>query len=1084
MSETRWFRKISMGLGALTTLLALALPVGAVTLEQTPEGYIARLASGESVVDGWWAIWSERRSVHPPVGVLDIIELGPGAFSLTDSLGNRLLHYRSSHSDPFLPPLLVRGAGALETSIRCTVHRLDDACAVSLVGLTFEDLSFLSDHGHRAPIVRVSNADLTLRRFRLVGQNVWVPEHRGAIGVFNGNLTIEDSVLSGNQISGGDGLIQFGDNRPAFTARIVRSVLAGNHAPALIALSSYYGSRLEIVQSTLAENAGGALLAGFYGESVSVSRSILSGGPNPVVQLNVEDSFTGAEPRLVDDGLGLFVPRPASPVVDRLPCEEPGLDLRGEPTGVAASYLLPGTTPCDFGAVEARHSFCQATDRGTVACEDGEIDRAEVAELGCRLLGGLLDCTGGEETIVTSLASGESVVAGDAELLLQTDGNLVLYDEGVALWAMGTQQSSCIGRYAELRADGRFVVVSDPQAAGGARVCFDAGVVGERVVLREGFRGQPAQLLIEQAEGVVTWITGYPVAAESSFASLGARFRPGDALTLSGAAARMEPTGEFVLYDTIDGVETPLWSLGGGAECSGTEARFRADGRLVVGEEGSGCLASSQPPAGGTVLRLERTPLGGASLALYDAVGEVLWRVPRSLTSEAHCGDFPAGSPNGVYAVTDRTGTERQVYCDMSGGGWMLVGKVFRSHTGTSNLPEPADWWVTGTGQVEALVPGTVDWVGGSGYAAYGARWLADLDLAVARFDVIAEHADPFGDIGDATSGQTGTWYKDASTIATWFSPADTSATPVCDTEELTCEQEGRIMETNDGTFLEGMVLPVGSGPIHLRPDIDSRPEFDGVCSFTFNRPEWADSAAEHWGNGLDVWVKAAAREPTRCTDLPAGSPDGIYTVVDPAGAERQVFCDMSGGGWMLVGKVFRSHTGTSNLPEPADWWVTGTGQVEALVPGTVDWVGGSGYAAYGARWLADLDLAVARFDVIAEHADPFGDIGDATSGQTGTWYKDASTIATWFSPDDTSATPVCDTEELSCGQVGRILETNDATLLEGMVLPAGSGPIHLRPDSDSRPEFDGVCSFTFNQPSWLDSAAEHWGNGLDVWVK
>ena len=133
---------------------------------------------------------------------------------------------------------------------------------------------------------------------------------------------------------------------------------------------------------------------------------------------------------------------------------------------------------------------------------------------------------------------------------------------------------------------------------------------------------------------------------------------------------------------------------------------------------------------------------------------------------------------------------------------------------------------------------------------------MADLDLGLARFDLIAEHADPFARIADATPGQTGTWYKDASSLATWFTPSDSAPTTVCSEPDLSCGQTGRILRTDDGTWLEGMVLPVGSGPIHLRPDGDRLPAFDGVCSYTFNRPEWLDSAAEHWGNGLDIWVR------------------------------------------------------------------------------------------------------------------------------------------------------------------------------------------------------------------------------------
>jgi hypothetical protein len=243
-------------------------------------------------------------------------------------------------------------------------------------------------------------------------------------------------------------------------------------------------------------------------------------------------------------------------------------------------------------------------------------------------------------------------------------------------------------------------------------------------------------------------------------------------------------------------------------------------------------------------------------LGLEDSIVVGKWRMPEPLGLPGRCSDFPAGSSDGVYTVFDHDGVGREVYCDMSGGGWMLVGKIYRSHAGASGIWEPSDWWTAGTGQSQALVPGTVDFTTGTDYASYGSAWLADLELSVARFDLIAEDATAFERIEDAVAGETATWYKDPSTIATWFSTSDFVASTVCETEALDCGVTGRILLTNDATRLEGMILPMGSGTVHIRPDVDKRPEFDGVCSYTYNDSGWADDAAEHWGNGLDIWVK------------------------------------------------------------------------------------------------------------------------------------------------------------------------------------------------------------------------------------
>jgi hypothetical protein len=1078
MSKWNWLPRILAGVCAAISLTAFSPPASGLSLEQGPDGFIVHLSNGESLADAWWAIRGARLSTGAPAGVEDVIDLEPGVFPFTDPYGNPVLHYSSG--EPLVaPPLVIRGAGHAKSFVHCPPTQW--TCAVSHFGLVFEDVGFLVTPGAQEALMRITNSNLTLRRVAVVGQTLPASTYNGAIDVFNGHMVIEDSVLSDNDVLGGQGLIQFHGNQPGHVGRIVRSTLAGNSGRAVVdAIARYYGA-LEVDQSTLVDNETAVFVAleGLGTAPVTVTRSILTGAATSgTVELTVTDSFTDGDPGLEPDGRGNRVPRPASPVVDVLGCSAHGFDQRGEPTGVPASYRPPRETPCDAGAIEARHSFCMATNRGTVACEDGEVDVAELGALGCRLIGGVLDCTDGEEAEMTLLDSGESIVAGDADLLMQADGNLVLYEDNVSRWATATHAGPCIGHFAEVQADGNLVVFSDPQAPGGSTACFESGVTGQRVLLREGFRG--ARLVAEQADGSLVPISDRePVPSGAGFVLYGSVFAAGDALSIPGASAEMQGDGDFALYDTVDGVPTLLWSTGTAGVCAGQDAVLQLDGNLVVGTPGTACFAATDPPAGGTVLRLHRSPLGTAKLSLYDAQGEVLWQVPQPPSIE-QCSDLPVDAPDGVYTMVDRAGVARQVYCDVSGGGWMLVGKVFRSHAGADGLDEPDDWWIDGTGPTQALTPGVVDWAGGLGLAAYGAAWLSDLDLGPARFDLIAEDAVFFEDIADAVPGETASWYKDTSTIATWFTAGD-APSPVCDDQTLLCPETGRIHRTADGTWLEGMRLPQGLGDVHMRTDGDSRAHFDGACSYTFNDPSWLDDAAEHWGNGLDVWVKGRPR--ARCSDFPAGSPDGVYAVVDSAGVERQVYCDMAGGGWMLVGKVLRSHDGFSGLPEPPAWWTDGTGQMAALTPGVVDWTSGLGVAAYGSSWLAELGLSVARFDLIAEDADFFTFLADATPGHTATWYKDASTLTTWFTAAD-AASAVCAGEDLACPETGRIYRTNAGTWFEGMQLPDAGGPIHTRPDSDVWPAFDGVCSYTFNQPSWLDDAAEHWGNGLDIWVK
>ena len=1072
------FLNVSIVFYALIALTT-SRPADALTLTHTPDGYVATLEPGESIRDAWDVIKQARISTGAPRGTQDVIQLGPGTYPITDSRGNQLTHYPYQGS-PVAPPLLIRGAGAHATQIYCGLYGGLSPCVSSRYGLVLEDLSLIPGHSFSPRyMLHVTSADLTLRRVRVTGHVFPFTSAVAPFHVHYGNLTLEDSILSGNRVEGqySEGLITLSAGAPNLTIR--RSILADNDTPALLYLGANNQGTLRIEQSTLVENTVQSVFRRSSGSirTIHISRSILDHTTTERVQLVIEDSFTDPEPQLARDDQGRWVPKILSPVIDALECVEP-VDLRGRPTGVVPSYWAPSTTPCDIGAIEAQQSFCMVSSADTVTCDDGEISVAEAEARGCRLIAGLLDCTGGEQAEVTRLDPGESLVVGDAELLMQGDGNLVLYDHGIARWASNTEIGACIGSYAEVT-QGDLVVFSD--VASGSIPCFSTGVGGHRAVVREGFRGGPARLLIEEVDGTVTWISTTEVAEGQSFVLHGARFRAGHQLTIPGARAVMQTDGNFVLYDTVDGQETALWALGTEVDCAGRDAELRADGSLVVGEPGSTCFGIVGPTSPATVLRLHRTATGTAALSWYDATGERLLSISQPGPSETQCSDFPADSPDGVYSVSDSTGGERQVYCDMTGGGWMLVAKVYRSHHGTSNLSEPDAWWAGGTDPAEALEPGTVDRAAGLGVDAYGAEWLAGLDLDVARFDVIAEDATPFERIADALPGETGTWYKDPSTLATWFSTEDIAST-VCDTEDLSCGEQGRLHKTHDGTWFEGMRLPAGGGWIHMRTDGDVWPHFDGVCSYTGDSSAWADDAAGHWGNGLNIWVKKHRRV-AKCTDLPTGSPDGVYTMTDDAGVERQVYCDMTGGGWMLVAKVYRSHHGTSSLSEPDDWWTTGTGLTDALDPGTVDRDSGSGVDAYGTEWLAELDLSVARFDLTAEDATPFEHIADASPGETATWYKDASTLATWFSTSDTP-TVVCETEDLSCSISGRIHETTNGTWLEGMKLPGGGGWIHMRTDSDVWPAYDGVCSYTGASASWADDAADHWGNGLEIWVK
>ncbi|MEM8932669.1 MAG: hypothetical protein AAGE94_15910, partial [Acidobacteriota bacterium] len=469
----------------------LATPAAAFTMEYTPDGYVVHVEPGDALSDVVWHLKRERERTVPPAGTRDVLILGEGEYAVRDAYANPLLHYYSGAVRPPTPPLTIRGAGADRTTVVCGDDAVNgpDPCIWTTLGLTLEDLS-LSTPVATPPtrLVYASGADIGLRRVRIVDQAMPLDGFWSAslVRVFNGSLRIEDSVIQGNTITGGALFDVYLNRSQASVLEVSGSVIADNSSNATFRLGGVATSALQIDQSTIVGNLGGPTIVADRSQPATVRRSIFDGASaNAGAALTVTESYTGpfteSEPGLQNDGTGLLVPRPASPVVDALDCPaDPGFDLRGEPRGVLAMYHADRPTRCDVGAVEARHAFCLASSSERVACDDGEAPLAELIDRGCRLVGGLLDCSG-TETEVGDLAPGESVIAGDAELIMQFDGNLVLYDDGVAVWATATNLGSCIGHSAVWSSHG-FQVLSDPAAPGGAQSCFRTSGNGDRAV--------------------------------------------------------------------------------------------------------------------------------------------------------------------------------------------------------------------------------------------------------------------------------------------------------------------------------------------------------------------------------------------------------------------------------------------------------------------------------------------------------------------------------------------------------------------------------------------------------------------------
>ena len=134
-------------------------------------------------------------------------------------------------------------------------------------------------------------------------------------------------------------------------------------------------------------------------------------------------------------------------------------------------------------------------------------------------------------------------------------------------------------------------------------------------------------------------------------------------------------------------------------------------------------------------------------------------------------------APSGAYAIDpDGVGGNPffTVYCDMTadGGGWTLVAKAHRYHTGFTVYDEP-DAWFAQQRDIAALGDATSHENRLPGQSSWGQALLAPLvnRSTLTRFVVIAE----------SDFNQRGQWFKAlAPDLWLWFGHADHTATKVC----------------------------------------------------------------------------------------------------------------------------------------------------------------------------------------------------------------------------------------------------------------------------------------------------------------
>jgi len=183
------------------------------------------------------------------------------------------------------------------------------------------------------------------------------------------------------------------------------------------------------------------------------------------------------------------------------------------------------------------------------------------------------------------LLAGQSFTVGDLTLSMQSDGNLIIYRDGIrdqdkAIWATGTNDwpSTCTDCYASFQSDGNLELYSS-DAHGEDKPYWSTGT-----------NGHPgAQLLLSDAVPYLSIFQGveiYPArnAGPSHFAPF--NLLAGQSLVTGDLTLSMQADGNLVVYrDGIRDQDKAIWSSGTNnwpSSCAICYASFQSDGNLVL----------------------------------------------------------------------------------------------------------------------------------------------------------------------------------------------------------------------------------------------------------------------------------------------------------------------------------------------------------------------------------------------------------------------------------------------------------------------------------------------------------------------
>jgi len=338
------------------------------------------------------------------------------------------------------------------------------------------------------------------------------------------------------------------------------------------------------------------------------------------------------------------------------------------------------------------------------------------------------------------LEPGQRLYAGDTlyspnhsyRLIMQGDGNLVLYHGGSALWSSKTNGHD--GANAVMQGDGNFVVYQSGHALWNSHTDHHGGAKLDM---------QDDGNLVIRESGHAIWATGTnrrhssstpggthakaPGRRHANIAPPGRRLKPGAVIHSPSHAYRlvMQGDGNLVVYKG----HKAIWSTGTNGH-GGAEAVMQGDGNLVVYWHGHAIWASHTDHHGGANLHMQND----GNLVIYWH-GKAIWsskgnNPPAGSGSRVKCFSYGYACTPGYHA----TNTKGTWAWSHYGGRWAVTANGYHNCTlyaawrlersGLSSDPGNwgnADEWIHHVSHNHTPAIGSIAWWGGgfAGHVAY-----------------------------------------------------------------------------------------------------------------------------------------------------------------------------------------------------------------------------------------------------------------------------------------------------------------------------------------------------------------------------